>query len=111
MSIFSAYFQHLTRMKKDLVYMNVKLSGLKKEMVAQMLEKFGQVVNISELEYAMFQKSFQKTQVNELEEIALKKMVYDLRIKLTDVKSQFVDIYNTWNVRIVFELHLLGMAV
>lgn len=79
--------------------MKLKLGELKAEMKAQMYEKFGQVVNIGELELAVLQKSFQKTQVNELEEIVLKKMVYDLRIKLTNVKSQFIEIYNLWNVR------------
>lgn len=85
-------------MKKDIQYMGVRIRQLKREYSSRMHNRFGKVVNIGELELAMLNKTFQKTYVNELEEVALKKMVYDLRIKMTDVKGHFAQIFNLWNV-------------
>ncbi|XP_030750373.1 cilia- and flagella-associated protein 44 [Sitophilus oryzae] len=95
------YLTHLMRLHKDLIYMKRKVSHLKMEIVSLLKEKFGKVVDINELERAILQRSFQKNYVNELEEVLLKKMVYDLRIKMTDVKGLYIDELEHWQRKIV----------
>ncbi|KAF7286507.1 hypothetical protein GWI33_004914 [Rhynchophorus ferrugineus] len=95
------YLTHLLRMKKDIIYMQRKAKMLKKEIVSLLKIKFGKVVDINELEMAMIQRSFQKNFVNELEEVLLKKMVYDLRIKMTDVRSLYISQLEHWQKKIV----------
>lgn len=89
-------------MKKDIVYMRRKVHALKQEIVRMLKIKFGKEVDINELECAVLQRSFQKTYVNELEEVLLKKLVYDLRIKMTDVRSIYISELENWQVRCRF---------
>lgn len=82
--------------------MRRKVHALKQEIVRMLKIKFGKEVDINELECAVLQRSFQKTYVNELEEVLLKKLVYDLRIKMTDVRSIYISELENWQVRCRF---------
>ncbi|KAJ8927185.1 hypothetical protein NQ314_020461 [Rhamnusium bicolor] len=99
-SKYDTYLKHGTRMRKDINYMTGKIKDLKRQIVDTMLERFGQVVDIYEIEAALIKRSFQKSQVNELEEVLLKKLVYDLRIKTTDIRGLFADELKLWMSKI-----------
>lgn len=78
--------------------MNQKLHHLKLKMKMMMETKFGKVIDINEIELAIIKKNFQHTPVNELEEVVLKQLVFDVRIKLVDIKQMFVMELNKWIV-------------
>lgn len=63
-----------------------------------MQKKFGTVVDLNEIEESIIKKSFQKTQVNELEEVMLKKFVFNMRMKSTDVKQLYTKEVHHWIV-------------
>ncbi|XP_050303878.1 cilia- and flagella-associated protein 44 [Anthonomus grandis grandis] len=105
------YLKHLIRMKKDILYMKRKVKYLKKEIVSLLKIKFGKVVDINELESAVLQKNFQKSYVNELEEVVLKKLVYELRIKMTDVRGIYIDELKRWQRKIVTSQYRLAKEI
>lgn len=82
--------------------MRRKVYTLKQEIVRMFKIKFGKEVDINELECAVLERSFQKTYVNELEEVVLKKLVYDLRMKMTDVRGIYINELELWQVRCRF---------
>uniref|UniRef100_A0A6P7GKU4 Cilia- and flagella-associated protein 44-like n=1 Tax=Diabrotica virgifera virgifera TaxID=50390 RepID=A0A6P7GKU4_DIAVI len=86
---YETYLEHITRMKKDLRYMRSRIKGLIQTIQQMMCEKFGKVVDINELELAMIKKTFNKTHINELEEVVLKKLVFDVRLKNTNIKDVY----------------------
>ncbi|KAG5898601.1 hypothetical protein JTB14_020977 [Gonioctena quinquepunctata] len=99
-SKYQLYHKHLTRLKNDLKHMNTKIKILKNTMKRMMREKFGKITSIDEITLAIIQKNFQKTYVNELEEIVLKKHVYDIRMKNTDIKQMYLAELIHWNTKI-----------
>nr|XP_023023844.1 centrosomal protein of 290 kDa-like [Leptinotarsa decemlineata] len=97
---YESYHKHLTRMKKDLRYMEGKIKDLKMYMQKSMLEKFGKLVDIDEITMAIIQRTFHKSHVDEMEEIVLKSRVYDIRMKNTDIKSMYIAELTHWNSKI-----------
>ncbi|CAG9822879.1 unnamed protein product [Phaedon cochleariae] len=73
-SKYDLYQKHLSRLKKDLGYMQNKVKFLKQHISHIMQDKFGKVVDINEIELAILKKTFHKSHVNELEEVVLKKL-------------------------------------
>ncbi|VEN34308.1 unnamed protein product [Callosobruchus maculatus] len=94
------YLKHLCRMKKDLNYMKSKKKVLKNDYQRIMKEQFGKEIDLHEIELAIIKKSFQKTHVNELEEVLLKRLVYEVRVKNTNLKEVFVTELRLWNKKI-----------
>ncbi|XP_060530871.1 cilia- and flagella-associated protein 44 [Cylas formicarius] len=94
------YLAHLMRLGRDTTYMKRKLRSLKLDIIQLLKTKFGKIVDIDELELAMLQRSFQKQYVNELEEVVLKKLVYNLRIKMTDIKAMYLSVLDDWDRKI-----------
>lgn len=86
-------------MRKDITYMERKSHSLKRDIKRLLKIKFGKEVDINELEIAVLQRSFQKNMVNELEEVVLKKLVYELRIKMTDVRGLYIQELERWQVK------------
>lgn len=94
--------KHLMRMRKDIVYMQRKSHCLTRDIKRLLKIKFGKEVDINELEMAVLQRSFQKNVVNELEEVVLKKLVYEMRIKMADVRGIYIDALERWQVCFMF---------
>lgn len=90
-------------MRKDIVYMQQKSRCLTRDIKRLLKIKFGKEVDINELEMAVLQRSFQKNVVNELEEVVLKKLVYELRIKMADVRGIYIDALKRWQVCFIFQ--------
>ncbi|XP_056639556.1 cilia- and flagella-associated protein 44 isoform X1 [Diorhabda sublineata] len=88
---YETYLKHLTRMKKDLRYMRLKIKNLLQTIQQMMCEKFGKIVDINELELAIIRKTFNKSHINELEEVVLKKLVFDVRLKNTNIKEIYAE--------------------
>ncbi|CAG9858658.1 unnamed protein product [Phyllotreta striolata] len=86
---YETYLKHLTRMKRDITYMDKKIKHLLRKIQLSMYEKFGKSVELKELEEALAKKTFNKTYINELEEVILKKLVYEIRVKNTNVKEVY----------------------
>lgn len=78
--------------------MKKRIMNLKTDIVYTMQIKFGKVIDINEIEEAIIKRSFQKSQVNELEEVMLKKMVFDMRMKSSDIKEIYDREINQWLV-------------
>lgn len=78
--------------------MRQKITNLKNHISELMLSKFGKKINLSELELVMLQQTVNKSCINELEEVVLKKLVYELRIKMSDIKQIYIKELNMWNV-------------
>lgn len=89
-------------MRKDIVYMQRKSHCLKRDIKRLLKIKFGKEVDINELEMAVLRRSFQKNMVNELEEVVLKKLVYELRIKMADVRGLYINALKSWQVCVFF---------
>ncbi|ENN71892.1 hypothetical protein YQE_11429, partial [Dendroctonus ponderosae] len=60
---------------------------------------------------AVLQRSFQKNMVNELEEVVLKKLVYELRIKMTDIRGIYIKELERWQTKIVKCQHNLTKEI
>ncbi|KAL1505618.1 hypothetical protein ABEB36_005142 [Hypothenemus hampei] len=105
------YLKHLIRMRKDIIYMQRKAHSLKRDIRRLLRIKFGQEVDINELEMAVLQRSFQKNIVNELEEVLLKKLVYELRLKMTDVRGIYIAALERWQKKIVKSQHELAREI
>ncbi|XP_066154142.1 cilia- and flagella-associated protein 44 isoform X2 [Euwallacea fornicatus] len=94
------YLTHLLRMRKDIIYMQNKALCLKQDIQRLLKIKFGKEVDIGELEMTASKRSFQKNVVNELEEVVLKKLVYELRINMADVKGIYIAELEHWQKEI-----------
>lgn len=86
---FRTYLKHLLRMKRDLAYMRQKIKRFLQQIQLMMYEKFGKAVEVKELEQALKKKTFNKTYINELEEVVLKKLVYEIRVKNTNITEAY----------------------
>lgn len=78
-------------MKNDIAYMKKDLGRLKKEILELMIIKFGRKVDI-----------------DEIEEAHLRKLVLELRMSKTDIRSLYEHELHMWKVRINFSLKLIG---
>ncbi|CAH0561065.1 unnamed protein product [Brassicogethes aeneus] len=74
------YIRHLMRMKRDFHFMDQQIRKLKQEISYQMFIKFGRMVDIDDVELYVI-KSTLKSDLTDMAEVCIKKMVYDLRRK------------------------------
>ncbi|XP_066257532.1 cilia- and flagella-associated protein 44 [Euwallacea similis] len=105
------YLTHLLRMRKDIIYMQRKALCLKQDIQRLLKIKFGKEVNIDELEMTALKRSFQKNVVNELEEVVLKKLVYELRVNMADVKGIYIAELERWQKEIGSSQHELAKEI
>lgn len=78
--------------------MKKRILNLKTDIVYTMQIKFGKVIDINEIEEAIIRRTFQKSQVNELEEVMLKRLVFDMRMKSSDIKEIYDKELSIWQV-------------
>lgn len=87
---------HMRRMRNDCKVMHRKIKEIKRDIAEIMRIRFGQVVDINELE----EKDIQDTMgvrfdniinIDDMEEALLKCVVHDLRMDVADIKSLYVD--------------------
>lgn len=96
---------HMCRMKADCTVMKQKIKQLKREYVNLQRERFGQIVNIDELE----EKKIMETigikpenciSVDEMEEALMKCLVHDLRLAGLDIQGMYKDETRLWTVSV-----------
>lgn len=96
---------HMARMISDLKVMKTQIYDVKREIVDRMKIRFGQVIDIDELEEAkiidsMHLKFNNAVNVNEMEEELLKSIIKDIKLNMLDVRSMFSDQIKFWKVRL-----------
>lgn len=90
-------------MRTDCTVMQRKIKDLKRAFVDKMREKFGQIVNIEELDEKkimenMGLKPINGISIDEMEEAMMKCLVHDLRLAGLDVKGLYKEETMLWNV-------------
>lgn len=93
----------MCRMRADCTVMKHKIKDLKRDYILKMREKFGQIVNLDELE----EKKIMETiglkpenciSVDEMEEALMKCLVHDLRLAGLDIKGMYAEETKLWTV-------------
>ncbi|KAK4886372.1 hypothetical protein RN001_002643 [Aquatica leii] len=89
---------HMTRMKTDCKHMTKKIAQIKTETKELMIIKFGQHVDLEEVEEigvktAMFGKA---VNLDDMEEAAMRKMVFEFRISEENIGSLYKDEIREW---------------
>lgn len=95
----------MSRMKTDCMVMKRRIKDLKRTYVDKMRERFGQIVNIDELEEkkimeTMGLKPENCISIDEMEEALMKCLVHDLRLAGLDVKGLYAEETKIWTVNI-----------
>lgn len=93
-------------MMNDCKAMKQKIKLIKREIAEEMLIKFGQVVDINELEEkdimdTMGVKFDNIVNLDDMEEALLKCVVHDLKMNTLDVKSMYMDEIRMWTVSMI----------
>lgn len=96
----------MSRMKVDCTVMKHKIRDLKRVYQEKMREKFGQVVNIDELEEQKIMdtiglKPENCISIDEMEEALMKCLVHDFRLAGLDIKGLYADETRLWTVRFI----------
>lgn len=100
----------MCRMKADCEFMKKQVKQLKREYVEKQRERFGQIVNIDELEEKKIMetiglKAENCITIDEMEEALMKCLVHDLRLANLDVKGMYQEETKLWTVSKIFKLN------
>lgn len=91
-------------MKTDCTVMKRKIKDLKRAYVDKMRIKFGQIVDINELEEKTIMENMglkpeNCITIDEMEEALMKCLVHDLRLAGLDIKGMYAEETTLWNVK------------